>query len=126
MRGQPFEELAQSAARSAVVLLIAAEGECYSLILRLDEQIPLIIKFSNITPDELTTMSLIASAAQMRGSVPPDSAHDDRIGMKISSSGIYSNPALAKLWTVVVKPVIDCLQLQVGVTGATSEIDESN
>jgi hypothetical protein len=119
MRGLSFEELAQCASRNAVVLLVAAEGECQALILQPTEPKFLAIKLSEITLDEVTIMSTISSATQMRGS-PPDDVDEHGRGMKVSKSRPY--PVLGKLWRTVVKPVLECLQLQVRVCDQSSHI----
>jgi hypothetical protein len=112
MRGLPFQELAQCACRSLVVILIATEGECHALILQPDDQAPLALKLSDIEPDELITMSIITSA-QVRGS-QASNVHDHRMGMNLLSSKTRNSP-LAKLWTAVVKPIVLSLRLQVRV-----------
>jgi hypothetical protein len=111
MHGLPFEQLAKCAAQGAVVMLVAAVRECHALILPPNERTPLTVKLLNITPRELKKISLASSAAQMRGSVVP-SVDDGRM-MKVSSSKIRTPSILGKLWETVVKPSIDCLDLQV-------------
>jgi tetratricopeptide (TPR) repeat protein len=113
MRGLPFKKLAQCASCSAVVVLVATQGECHALILQLNEQIPHTLKLADITPGEVRNMSIINSVAQMRGSASMDDTQDYRIGMNVSSSKISSNTVLDKLWTAVVKPIIEYLQFKV-------------
>jgi hypothetical protein len=110
MRGLSFHELAQCASRHPVVVLIATEEECHALILQPNEEAPVTLKLSRIAPHELKTISIVDSA-QMRGS---ESAAGDghRMAMKMSSSDKY-HPALAKLWTAIVQPIIHRLRLQV-------------
>jgi tetratricopeptide (TPR) repeat protein len=112
MRGLSYEALAQSASRNAVVMLVAAEGECHALILQSNNQKLVTLKLSDIAPNELITMSIAESAAQRRGSTP-ENVFDDYRAMKAAACLTRSEPVLAKLWTAVVKPIIDHLQLQV-------------
>jgi hypothetical protein len=112
MRGLPFEELAQCASRHSIAMLVAAAGECHALILQPNKNGLLTLRLSGITPDELATMSIAASVPQKRGCTLGD-VHDDRRGMKVSVPKMYPKPVLAKLWTTVVKPIIECLRLQV-------------
>jgi tetratricopeptide (TPR) repeat protein len=113
MHGLTFNELVQCASRNAVVILVAAEGECHALILRPNGQESVTLKLLNSTPDELAAMSIIASAPQRRGS-PPDHIRDRRIGMNVSSK-THSDLILNRLWATVVKPVIEHLHIQVRV-----------
>jgi hypothetical protein len=87
-------------------------GECNAFILQPHQSIPLIIKLPDITEDELMSMSLVAFAPQRRGCTSWD-GHHDRLGMQVSAFNTSPSPVLAKLWTTVVKPVIDSLKLQV-------------
>jgi tetratricopeptide (TPR) repeat protein len=112
MSGLSFEELSQCASRNAVVVLVATEGECHALILRPHKPEPVILRLSSITPDELTTMSLLESSALWRGSSPHVGVHDRRIGMRVPSRS-QSDQVLGKLWTTVVKPVLDLIQITV-------------
>jgi hypothetical protein len=120
MRGLSSKELAGCASRNAVVVLVATQGECHALILQAGKQEPVTLPLSDIVPDELTTMSIVASAAQRRGAFP-DNMLDNYRKMKASpdltrSDQTRSDPVLRKLWMTVVKPIIDHLQLQVRVS----------
>jgi hypothetical protein len=117
VKGLSSDELAQCASHNAVVVLIASEGECHGLILQPDDRELVTLELSNITSSELTAMVIAVSASQRRG-VTPDNVCDEFRGMKVSShqTSLHqtsSDPILEKLWTTVVKPVIDCLNLQV-------------
>jgi tetratricopeptide (TPR) repeat protein len=116
MRGVPYDVLAKCATCNPVVVLVAARDECHVLIPRPNDQAPITLVLQDVTPKELATMSIAVSAAQMRGSTL-DGEQKSRLGMGValrsSTSSFDYNRYLRKLWTAVVKPVIDCLQLQV-------------
>jgi tetratricopeptide (TPR) repeat protein len=117
MQGLSFKELAQCASHNAVVILVAAEGECHALILSANDMDLVTLKLSDITPAELTAMSIVAAAAQWRGTASDD-IDDDCRGMNISSYNTISHQTrsttvLGKLWKTVVKPVLDGLGIQV-------------
>jgi hypothetical protein len=118
MRGLSFKELAQCASRNAVVVLVATEGEYHALILSADNSESATLKLSDIGPEDLTAMSFEAVAARRRGAAPDD-VHDDCREMKVSSYKTIlhqtrSDIVLGRLWTAVVKPIIDHLGIQVG------------
>jgi tetratricopeptide (TPR) repeat protein len=117
MRGLSSKELAQCACRNVVVMLIAAEGECHALILQPNNQELVTLELSGVASNDLTAMSGVVSAAQKRGSAW-EGAHDDERGLKASPfrtslDDTRPHRVLGKLWTAVVKPIIDCLHFQV-------------
>jgi hypothetical protein len=117
MQGLSFKQLSQCASRNAVVMLIATEAECHALILSSENQEPVTLKLSDITPNELAALSIVAVAAQRRGAAPDDT-HDNCRGMKASPYNrilcqTRSDAVLETLWTTVVKPIIDHLRIQV-------------
>jgi hypothetical protein len=123
MRGLSSKEIAQCASRNAVVLLVATEGECHALILQPKNEELITLELPDISPNELTTMSIVTSVAQMRAASPDDD-HSCRMGMKAkvfeSSSTLCSHRVLERLWTAVVKSVIAGLGLQVRVISVNS------
>jgi hypothetical protein len=126
MRGLSFTELAQCASHNTVVLLVATEGECHALILQPNNREPVMLKLSDVVPDELSAMSIVESAAQRRGHIP-ETIQNRFMGVKVlpyqkGSRQTRSNPVLEELWKKVVKPIIGHLRLQVCTTITTSSI----
>jgi tetratricopeptide (TPR) repeat protein len=124
LRGPSYKELAQCASRNTVVVLISMQGECHALILKSTNQEPVTLKLSDVTPNELTAISIVVSAAQRRGSARDDN-HGHERGMKSSPfqrrlDSTRSDPILEKLWMTVVKPIFDYLKLQVCAADLTS------
>jgi hypothetical protein len=120
MRGLSFKELGLCASRNAVIVLVATEDECHALILRSNNQDPVTLQLSGITPDELAAISAVVPLPQRRGAVWDGICDRDR-GMKASpfktsSAKAPSDSALRKIWKTVVKPIIDHLQFTVRAT----------
>jgi hypothetical protein len=108
VRGHTYAELAQCASRSIVVMLVATEGECHALILQRDKK-PFTLKLFDLSPEELMKMPIIHAKSQQ-------DVHNYRMGMKQPTSMTSVSQVLKILWIKVVKPVLDCLGLQVRVT----------
>jgi tetratricopeptide (TPR) repeat protein len=120
MLGSTFEQLRETARAHPVVVLVAARGYAYALIMISSAQAEPHALPLSITSARLSSLRDNARRAGLRDAqiTPEDDWEEDaRIGMYKSSTGSKTNTdpltVLLDIWVQVVKPVIDHLQLQV-------------
>jgi tetratricopeptide (TPR) repeat protein len=118
MLGKSFATLHGTARRYPVVVLVAAHGSAYALILQSSSQHSPHVIYLDVTGADLSSLKEAAEKAGMRGrSVIQDSVDgggNERLGIKPPKKPRDASfTVLAKLWYKVVKPVLDHLQFQV-------------
>jgi hypothetical protein len=120
MLGSTFEQLREVSRSHPVVVLVAARGHAYALIMSDSEaEEPHALPLS-ITSARLSSLRDNAGRAGLRDaqiSADDDLEGDARIGMYKSSAGSKTNTdpliVLSDIWIQIVKPVLDHLQLEV-------------
>jgi hypothetical protein len=114
MLGHTYAELRKIANKYPVVVLVAARGQAYTLIIsdsKADSPHPLALA---ITSDKLSSLRGYAGRAGLRNGQFPDHMDEDtRLGLAKPVKKDESMAVLSELWLHVVKPVLDYLQLQV-------------
>jgi tetratricopeptide (TPR) repeat protein len=114
MLGHTYAELRKTANKHPVVVLVAARGQAYALIISnstADSPYPLTL---SITSDSLASLRDYAGRAGLRNGQSPDHMDADaRLGLAKPVKKDASMAVLSELWLYVVKPVLDYLQLQV-------------
>jgi tetratricopeptide (TPR) repeat protein len=117
MLGRTYAELRKTANKHPVVVLVAARGQAYALIIsdsKADSPHPLALA---ITSDSLSSLRNYAGRAGLRNGQSPHHPDDDaRLGLAKSVKKDASVAVLSELWLHVVKPVLDYLQLHVRTT----------
>jgi hypothetical protein len=114
MLGHTYAELRKTANKHPVVVLVAARGQAYALIIsdsKADSPHSLAL---NITSDSLSSLRDYVGRAGLRNGQSPDHMDEDaRLGLAKPVKKDASIAVLSDLWLHVVKPVLDYLQLQV-------------
>jgi tetratricopeptide (TPR) repeat protein len=117
MLGHTYEQLQETASKHPVVVLVAARGQAYALMIsdsEADSPHPLALA---ITSDKLSSLRDYAARAGLRNGQSPDHMDKDaRLGIVKPVKKDASIAVLSDLWLHVVKPVLDYLQLHVGTT----------
>jgi tetratricopeptide (TPR) repeat protein len=117
MLSSTFNDLRKVASQHPVVILVAARGSRYALIISDPAQagphaLPL-----DITQDRLLSLRETANRAGLRdGAGAQDNEASERLGIYKPSAGpkkVSAFAVLSEIWARVVKPVIEHLQLQV-------------
>jgi hypothetical protein len=109
MRGLPFDRLIHCAA-NYVVMLIATHGEHHALILKSNKKRLTSFKLHDITASQLQELSAATRGTSSRGATTDDNKAD-RLAMR--KTRVCAVDVLGRLWTTVVKPILDHLQLKV-------------
>jgi hypothetical protein len=117
MQGITFETLRQVAKEHPVVMLVAARGYAFALIISDGaEKSPHTLRL-DLTSEDLVSWSEGAAQGGFRNGTDTSIAEEDvRLGMKVNGSAKPKNgplTVLESLWHKIVKPVLDHLQLQV-------------
>jgi tetratricopeptide (TPR) repeat protein len=114
MLGHTYAQLRETAGQHPVVVLVAARGQAYALILpdsKADSPHQLALA---MTSDSLSSLRDYAGRAGLRNGQSPDHMDDDgRLGLAKPVKKDASMNVLSELWLHVVKPVLDYLQIQV-------------
>jgi hypothetical protein len=120
MLGSTFEQLREVAQGHPVVVLVAARGYAYALIMSASAKgephaLPL-----SLTSARVSSLRDNAGRAGLRDAqitLEDDLEEDARVGMYKSSAGSKTNTdpliVLSDLWIQIVKPVLDYLQFEV-------------
>jgi hypothetical protein len=124
MLGSTFDQLREVARGHPIVVLVAARGYAYALIMSGSGEgeshaLPL-----SITAGRLSSLRDTAGQAGLRDAqiLTPEQAleYDARMGMYKSSAGSKTNTdplvVLSDIWIQIVKPVLDHLQLEVRIS----------
>jgi hypothetical protein len=115
MLGNSYSELAASATRYTVVVLITTDRACWAMVLRSPQQAPDLVTL-NLRKEELAALVVSSDAARLRGASVE--LEDDNLGRGLRKTRpqpvIYAK--LQRLWDVVVKPVLQHMQLRVRIT----------
>jgi tetratricopeptide (TPR) repeat protein len=112
MRGPNAQTLSSAATKNTVIVLVADEIKCHALVIRSPDE-PMSTISLDITACALQELTHEASASSRRGThtFPTE---DDRLGLRARPKARSSFHAkLAKVWRIIVKPVIGHLQLGV-------------
>jgi tetratricopeptide (TPR) repeat protein len=114
MLGHTYAELRKTAKKHPVVVLVAARGQAYALIMpdsNVDSPHPLALA---ITSDRLSSLRDYAGRAGLRNGQSLHHMDDDaRLGIFKPIKKDASMAVLSELWLYVVKPVLDYLQIKV-------------
>jgi hypothetical protein len=114
MLGHAYTELRKTANKHPVVVLVAARGQAYALIIsdsKANSPHPLAL---SITSDKLSSLRDYAGRAGLRNGQSPEHMDENtRLGLAKPAKKDTSMAVLSDLWLHVVKPVLDYLQLQV-------------
>jgi tetratricopeptide (TPR) repeat protein len=116
MLGSTYETLREAARNHPVVVLVAARGHAFALVMSgaaEDEPHALRLDF---TVDDLASLRGSVEKAGLRSRAGvPDGDPDSRLGMDKSTIHVNHQPlrVLARIWGKIVKPVIDHLRLEV-------------
>jgi tetratricopeptide (TPR) repeat protein len=111
MRGRPDVKLLTTASKSTVIVLVADEIGCHAIVMRSPNE-PTAIRL-DLNAHALRELTLEPSASSVRGTTTSPT-EDNRLGLRAKPkqrSSFYTK--LAKVWRIVVKPVIKHLQLGV-------------
>jgi hypothetical protein len=119
MLGHTFAQLRETASEHPSVMLVAARGQVYALIISGANVVsphPLALA---ITSDSLSSLRDYAGRAGLRnGQFPQPLDEKERLGLGKPVKKDDSAAVLSELWLHVVKPVLDYLQLQVRTPGS--------
>jgi tetratricopeptide (TPR) repeat protein len=107
MRGPDVHSLLMVATRNPVVILIPDETQSYALVIRSPKE-PLTVVSLEVDAQALQSLAFATSSSEMRGSLRD--CEEDQRTMRISKGMSTSHAALAKLWRLVVKPVLAHMQ----------------
>jgi hypothetical protein len=114
MLGHTYAELRKTANKHPVVVLVAARGQAYALIIsdsKADSPNQLALA---ITSDSLSSLRDYAGRAGLRNGQSLDHMDEDsRLGLAKPVKKDASMAVLSELWLYVVKPVLDYLRLRV-------------
>jgi tetratricopeptide (TPR) repeat protein len=116
MLGSTYEALREVARNHPVVVLVAARGHAFALIMSSAEETEPHALSLTLTSDDLLSLRGSAEQAGLRSRADTRDGHTDtRVRVQISKMNIHHQPlrVLADLWRKIVKPVIDHLQLEV-------------
>jgi tetratricopeptide (TPR) repeat protein len=116
MLGSTYEALREVARDHPVVVLVAARGHAFALIMSgAEESEPHALSLT-LTSDDLLSLRGSAEQAGLRSRADTRDGHTDaRMQVQISKMNVNHQPlrVLADIWRSIVKPVIDYLQLEV-------------
>jgi hypothetical protein len=116
MLGSTYETLREVARDHPVVMLVAARGHAFALIMSgAEESEPHALSLT-LTSDDLLSLRGSAEQAGLRSRADTRDGHTDtRVRVQISKMNVNHQPlrVLADIWRKIVKPVIDHLQLEV-------------
>jgi tetratricopeptide (TPR) repeat protein len=111
MHGPSTKELLSVAARNFVVVLIEGVNECHALIITSADKPLVKLVIPNTGPHTLQELTFVGLTAQQRGSsTHPHTA--DR-GLRVSKQMSTANARLAKIWRIIVKPIVTHLGILV-------------
>jgi tetratricopeptide (TPR) repeat protein len=114
MLGHTYAQLRETASKHPAIVLVAARGQAYALIMpdsKVDSPYPLPLA---ITLDSLSLLRDFASRAGLRNGQSPDHMDEDaRLGLAKPIKKDASMAVLSELWLHVVKPILDYLQVEV-------------
>jgi hypothetical protein len=116
MLGNTYDTLREVARNHPVVVLVAARGHAFALIMSdAGESKPHALRLT-LTSDDLLSLRGSAEQAGLRSRADTRDGHADaRMRVQISKMNVNHQPlrVLADIWRKIVKPVIDHLQLEV-------------
>jgi hypothetical protein len=116
MLGSTYNTLREVARDHPVVVLVAARGRAFALIMSsAEENEPHALSLA-LTSDDLLSLRGSAEQAGLRSRADTRDGHTDaRVRVQISKMNVNHQPlrVLADIWRKIVKPVIDHLQLEV-------------
>jgi hypothetical protein len=120
MLGSTYETLREAARNHPVVVLVAAHGHAFAMVMQSSvESEPHALRL-DLTSDGVLALRVSATQAGLRSRADQrdgntDGNRDERIQVQISKLNVNHQPlrVLANLWRKIVKPVIDYLQLEV-------------
>jgi hypothetical protein len=118
MRGPDVNTLLEVGAESPVVVLIADATGCHALLITSGQTLAH-VSMPSVTAQILKDLTFEGLTSQKRGSESPDSDGTER-GLVIAKGSSPPHARLAKLWRMVVKPIIR--QLGLTVRAATEPI----
>jgi tetratricopeptide (TPR) repeat protein len=116
MLGSTYEALREVARDHPVVVLVAARGHAFALIMSGAEKSEPHALSLTLTSDDLLSLRGSAEQAGLRSRADTRDGHiDARMRVQISKMNVNHQPlrVLADIWRKIVKPVIDYLQLEV-------------
>jgi hypothetical protein len=116
MLGSTYETLREVARDHPVVVLVAARGHAFALIMSSAEDNEPHVLGLTLTSDDLLSLRASAEQAGLRSRADMrDGNTDARVRVQISKMNVNHQPlrVLADIWRKIVKPVIDYLQLEV-------------
>jgi rhamnogalacturonyl hydrolase YesR len=116
MLGSTYEALREVARNHPVVVLVAARGHAFALIMSGAEETEPHALSLTLTSDDLLSLRGSAEQAGLRSRADTRDGHvDARMQVQISKMNVNHQPlrVLADIWRKIVKPVIDHLQLEV-------------
>jgi hypothetical protein len=123
MMGETYETLCTAASNHPVVVLVGARGHCYALIVATSIALGHALLPLQLTFEDVQNLSFahVVLQPQRRGSMPEDNQLEvQRMSLGVSArqrSGPL-NRLLKALWSKVVKPVLNILQLKVSAQGS--------
>jgi hypothetical protein len=116
MLGSTYDALREVARNHPVVVLVAARGHAFALIMSgAGESKPHALRLT-LTSDDLLSLRGSAEQAGLRSRADTrDGNTDERLGIHMRKKNVNHQPlrVLADIWRKIVKPVINYLQLQV-------------
>jgi hypothetical protein len=116
MREPTSETLQTVADHNVVVVLIEDEGTCHALIIRSSRAPLMHLPLEDIGEEGLQELTFAHSTLQQRGAATSiDDSDGQRLAMKRSQRLSAASTVLAKLWRMVVKPIMTHLDLVVRV-----------
>jgi tetratricopeptide (TPR) repeat protein len=111
MRGRPDVKLLTTASKSTVIVLVTDEIGCHAIVMRSPHE-PTAIRL-DLNARTLQKLTLEPSASSVRGTTTSPT-EDHRLGLRAKpKQRSYFYAKLAKVWRIIVKPVIKHLQLGV-------------
>jgi tetratricopeptide (TPR) repeat protein len=111
MRGPSVQALLNTAARNTVVVLVADHSECHALIIPSNNHPFIDVAIPGMNERSIQSMGFTNLVAQGRGRA----TNGDKIerGVRLVKGMSPSYVRLGKLWTIIVKPIINRLGLSV-------------
>jgi hypothetical protein len=110
MRGPDVGTLLDVAARNPVVVLVSSRTECHALIIASPQEPLVALAIPELHARALQDLRFGPAMPSQRGSTD---GSDQRLGIKVSKPASHTATMLAKLWKLVVKPVLARVGLKV-------------
>jgi hypothetical protein len=114
MRGPSYKQLIDTAQNHPVIVLVAAQDNCYAEIIRQQETSPICLPLG-VCPTEIRAMSSGTTLDSFRGTSSAIDRADER-AFKFVRADSTSHSLLGKLWISVVRPILTVLGLKVSFT----------